>query len=301
MTGREPADNAASGSSNESMPTQSPVMRPPLDAQQLASLLDGRLDPHSRVEVLALLTASDSDREAFADAAAVLREIEESKPAIVRKRPLVPLVWLTAAAIAAIAIPALIARRSAPPTDDAGRLALSARIPAGWDASPWSSVRGGDAALSPASRAVRIGARITDLETAVRGGDTASARRTVADLAILGDSLPAPLVRALSELLAAADPAAAARVVMRQLPDSQYVNVGAWLEAARLAAASRDSIWLESDRTRVMVGRIEQLMSRSTQSRDALTRLRTALKRPAALDWGALEDSITELLRQFAS
>jgi hypothetical protein len=49
-----------------------------VDAERLAAFLDGRLDVREREALLAELAASDDTRDALADVAAVLRDLEEA-------------------------------------------------------------------------------------------------------------------------------------------------------------------------------------------------------------------------------
>jgi hypothetical protein len=48
---------------------------PRIDPERLAALLDDRLRPDERERLLDELTRADDDRDALADAAAVLREL----------------------------------------------------------------------------------------------------------------------------------------------------------------------------------------------------------------------------------
>jgi hypothetical protein len=58
-----------------------------VDAERVASLLDGRVRGAARDELLEQLLASDDDYHAFADAAAVLREAEPEKPHAEPRQP----------------------------------------------------------------------------------------------------------------------------------------------------------------------------------------------------------------------
>ncbi|HEV7591175.1 MAG TPA: hypothetical protein VGO40_23895, partial [Longimicrobium sp.] len=159
----------------------------PIDPERLGALLDGRLTGRERAELLARVAASDEGMEVFADALAVTDELEgedrraaeaAADPRVLPFRsPVRRPAWrpgprlALAASLAAVAVGVAawgIGRRGAV-SDDPGRYAaLLARpgLPAGWDAAPWTAARAAGEALAPRARAVRVGARITDLETA---------------------------------------------------------------------------------------------------------------------------------------
>lgn len=131
-----------------------------IDAEKLAALMDGRLGERERAEFLARLAASDEAVEVHADAAAAVSEAEAEEAKVL---PLAPPArragrwrnpgprWLAAAAIlAGVAVggPLLWTRVRAPAGEVPGRsftplVGVGIGLPAEWDDSPWTSVRGG--------------------------------------------------------------------------------------------------------------------------------------------------------------
>jgi hypothetical protein len=265
----------------------------PIDPERLGALLEGRLTERERGELLAQLAASGEALEDYADAVAVTDELEREDAAAARADdrvradgpaeadaprviPLRPSTrragwrarpWLAAAAsVAAVALGMAgweLARGRAAGEDDPGRYAaLLARpgLPAGWDAAPWTAARSPDETLDPHARAVRVGARITDLEAAAAAGDSLGARQAAADLGALLGALPAggPAASVYGELRRRAGEPAAALAPLRQrgrrtaarLAGEEGVALGAWAEGARLAAARRDEGFFRSDAAR---------------------------------------------------
>jgi len=118
-------------------------------------------------------------------------------------------------------------------------------LPAGWDSRPWQAAAGDSVKLSDLGRAVRVGAMLVDLEVAVRakGDQIAPVAR---DIVGLLSNVPAgaPIVAFLNE--AAMRPQMSSddmtfrlvrvRNAARRLLDKDFVVVGAWLEAGRLAS-----------------------------------------------------------------
>jgi len=190
---------------------------------------------------------------------------------------------------------------------DPGRYAalLGARgIPAGWDASPWTATRAADAPLAPRARAVRVGARITDLEAAAAARDAAGTRQAAADVAALLGSLPAagPAASLYDEVRRrAGEPAGALAPVLARgrgsaarLAGEDGVALGAWAEAARLAAARRDAAFFRSRETRAALDRAARAGALPGEARAAVERLRRA--GGGEPDWPALQRDATALL-----
>ncbi|HEY0152216.1 MAG TPA: hypothetical protein VGB92_09475 [Longimicrobium sp.] len=190
--------------------------------KRVAAFLDGRMDAHSREDMLVHLAESDEDREVAVGAAAILRQLEEEdaaaaleaaeappvqgegviplhtrqqpEPARELRRRAPVLQWLAAAAVlAGIALfsgRALEDRAAGEPVRIAARLEHGAEgLPAGWtEQRPWTSARGDDPGRAPtpgARRAssARAGAMLVDLSVAVEARDAAATRVLAAQLA----------------------------------------------------------------------------------------------------------------------
>ncbi len=171
--------------------------------------------------------------------------------------------------------------------------ARSAGLPAGWDGTPWRVTRGAGDPLTAEARAVRVGARVTDLELAAAAGDTAAARAVAADVAALLDEVPGG--GAAAAAYRALDAGAGAAALARARRDAALVAgeegfaFGAWLEAARVAAARRDAAFFRSGASRAALERLRG----STEGERVLAA--AAAREPAA--WPALGDALAALLR----
>lgn len=282
------------------------------DPERLAALLDGRLKGREREEAVGRLAASDEDFEAYADALAISAELNAEDeagvtPIAARQRRAPARRWLAMAAVlAAVALaPGLWTRFAA--RTDAARFAAEIEaggLPARWDASPWGTTRGGGDALSPESRAVRLGARLVDLELAVRGRSPAAAA-LASETALLLEGIPAsgPSATIYREIARrAGEPPEQLEPLLERgrdmvplLAGEERVELGAWAEAARIAAARGDRDFFESRATRSQVERTAGSNGLEPSARSALERIRAALESEPA-DLPAVEREATVLL-----
>jgi hypothetical protein len=295
-----------------------------IDAQTLAALMDGRLADPLRADLLARLAASPEALEVQADAAAVLGELEPDSgkvlplpaPASGLRRRL-PIGLAAAAVIAAISLGGPLiqeARWSSPPGSArflAPLLENGAVLPADFDLRPWTAVRGGGPEpLTPAARAARAGALGVDLEIAVWSRDT-TAPRLANELAVLLGGVPAgapvaTMYRVIAqragaapkEILPLLDRAAAAA---RELTAPDLYQLGAWGEAARIAAARRDVEFFRVRESRRALDWAARLPTLPDAARPAVERLQSRLQSPKAPDWAALNRDVAELLRVLGS
>lgn len=303
------------------------MTEPNLDPETLAAFIDGRLDPARRADVLARLTASEGDLEAFFDAvaasgiaasdaapelaprAAPIRSVASGRRLGLRR-------WGAGLAIAAVLLagPLVVARWRS--TSGAGADAMQAllqsapgaALPRGWDAQPWSATRGGSVPLASGATRIRLGARMADLALAVRGRDLAAARYAT-DVAALLDDIPAaaPIAGIYREIArrAAEPPGQAeplldeAAAAVRRLPDGALVELGTWLEAARVAAAAHDAAFFRSAVTRSTLGRASSPALIPTAARDAIDgAVRQATS--GSPEWGVVEQRLTDVLAALA-
>jgi hypothetical protein len=231
-----------------------------IDKERLAALIDGRLSASDRAAVLKELAASDPDTfAAIVDAAAVADDLagnSEKRSAVSplsisrsRKRPYRIAVGTAIAAglIAVVAIPRATRRDRQMPdfrTDFASMLTAPS-FPALTPAS--GTARGSADAKSDTAGAFRMGGLLTDLRLGSRGS---MRRRDVAmDLSELLRDTGQPAVSTLFAGIAVAPDGAATasdsaiatavRMVSPAGPESA-VAAGAWIEAARFAAATAD-------------------------------------------------------------
>jgi hypothetical protein len=265
-------------------------MREPMeDAEQIAALLDGRLDARQRAEVLARLGESEAAMEAFADAAAVVQAPRASHWRLAG-------LALAASVLLAVALISVLRSRQAI-SRDPGQFIASlppgiSGMPSGWNGTPWSVTRGEGEQLTAEARASRIGARLVDLDVASRSGDS-SASRIATDIASLLDPLPASapvaaIYRALSGSMSRGAQRdsllAIGRAAATDMAGADAVELGAWTEAARLAAAQHDSAFFRSAASREMLPRV-------------------GVRIPAAdraINWESAEDALTTRLEALA-
>ncbi|HTA73846.1 MAG TPA: hypothetical protein VK733_06220 [Gemmatimonadaceae bacterium] len=264
------------------------------DAERIAALLDGSLDARQRAEVLARLGQSQHALEAFVDAAAVLRETEG--PASVRPRRwrtiATPLALAAGIAIVAVLVPAIGRQRAPLGPDEPERFValLSSSpvvFPRDWNGTPWTTTRGALEPLSDTARAIRIGARLTDLALATTSGD--SAMYVIAgNVAMLLDPIPASAPLA-SRYRAATRPGEIPRgASAAQMAGQQMVDLGAWIEAARFAAMRGDSTFFQSTASVAIMHRIPLELPRAGPPGQPI-------------DWRALSRGLFDLLSRLGS
>jgi hypothetical protein len=310
------------------------VSEPKIDPEQLAALLDGRLDERQRAEVMARLAESPEAFEAYADAVAIVGEVERGSRADATvgtgagSTDVIPLKtsdrtpsrlrvarwqWLAAAAvIAGVAVLPLMRRAGGP---SAGELdpgtfveALSnedAGLPAGWNGRPWSTTRSAGDPLTAEARAVRIGAQLVDLELAVRAGDTAVVAEVAGEIAALLEPIPgsgpvASLFRGLSQQTAyrTEQPESLlerASEAATQLAGRDHVRLGALLEASRIAAARQDGGFFRSSETAAGLQTAAHLAPEAVV-RASLERIRGLVAGGAEPDWTEMTRAVTALL-----
>lgn len=301
-------------------------MTEPRDTNELAALLDGRLTGRDRERALARLAARDDDAEVFADAAAVLRELEAEEAehagpgtpvtplrprAPAWRRP--PTRWVALAAVLAgvLLTPYALSRSGSRggPGDFAALLAArDAGLPAGWtDYRPWRVTRGpGDPVLDN-GRAARLGALHVDLRLAV-------AARQAEQTEILCRQIEALLIATTAGSVAAepcreiagraGEPAAALLPLVREseesvaayLGDGAYFTLGAWTEAALLAARAAEAEFFAARRSRAALGRAAASPELTPATREALERVRARLAAGGEPDWPALRRELEALL-----
>lgn len=287
------------------------------DAERLAALLDGRLGERDRAELLARLGDPGEELDVLADAAAVTRELEDEDRAAgvvpitaVRRQRTMPANlwrWVAAAAAAAVLLAlapqAWRALRGGTLPDPTAMVALlddsTFTPPPDWDPHPGSQSLGVGADLARRRASVRFGARAVALQLAANTHDTAGVALAARDAArVLGDEhIQVSAIRydgiaerkaaTPGELAREAESAAASL-------DRGAVALGAWAEAARVAAQRHDPAFFQKELSReYLAGTARGLWP---DARSELTRVRGAAPQGGATDWQRLEDALEELL-----
>ncbi|MBV9772357.1 MAG: hypothetical protein JO040_00310 [Gemmatimonadetes bacterium] len=240
-------------------------------------------------------------------------------PEVHRTRPRVLRWAVLAAVLAGIAL--ITSRMPYPRTSIADEpVRLAARLehgaeglPAGWtEQRPWTSARGEDSGSAPSpgeqsARSARAGAMLVDLSVAVQALDTAATRvlasqlagrfdpqggrrgalREISDGAAAGPERLRPLIGEATERIA------------RRL-DGDALRLGAWTEAAGLAAARRDAGFFRDGETRRMLDQAERLTTGDPPARAAVRQVRLLLAADPP-KWEALAPALDSLARELAT
>jgi len=228
-----------------------------------------------------------------------------------------PVQWAVPLVVALALAAVWIARNRASAEIDPVRLALRADesrrgLPAGWPGSErWRPMRG-DAVAPPATqeeanaRAVQAGVMLVDLAVAARAGNPVVTKR----LAIRAVSRLDPEVGHGDPLWRIADhPGAPPESLERLLAkatdqlakhlDRGPMQVGAWAEAATIAANRHDAAFFEDGEKRAMLKRAERLAVRDPAARAAIVRVRlAAVESP---NWAELEAALRTLVNELGN
>lgn len=284
-----------------------------IDPERLAALMDGRVDDAERAALIARLASDPELLAIYADAVAA--SAEATAPALTvstatapRRRSAVRWIALAAGVVLLVGIPAIL-RRSASETSTFGDPAqfvalLSPRdrgLPSDWNGTPWSATRSISIVASPSARAVRVGARIVDLELSSRRPDSAAAL-IAGDLAALVGDMPGAAPIAVTYLKLASgqtvDSATltATRAATAALVGAAGVDLGAWVESARIAAAAGDTAFFTRDSA--LPARLKQISDPAATT--AITTIRSALRAPSGIDFATIRPALDALLRALA-
>lgn len=193
---------------------------------------------------------------------------------------------------------------------------LSARVdslPTGWISPTQSGGRGPAGSTSDDALAVYAGAMLVDISVAVQASDKARTRKLANQLSQRTDrgaSATAPLQRIVANpgaptnsLLALVDQATDRLVEQLEL-ERRPLELGAWIEAARLAAHrgnERDQAFFSQRTTRGMLRRAERVAGDDDAAREAVDRVRAALSAGSPPKWDSLKWELTELLTQLTN
>jgi ribosomal protein L12E/L44/L45/RPP1/RPP2 len=170
---------------------------------------------------------------------------------------------------------------------------------------PGESTRGEGASDASPESAAQAGAFLVRLSLAVQEGDSAATATLALQARERFDPRGARALRDIEER--AGDPPAELRPLLEEatgrLEDrlgADYLRVGAWTEAARLAALQRNAAFFRSADGESMLGFAEGLTDDDPR-REAVAAVRRQLPRDGRADWIALEASLDAMLKAFAS
>jgi hypothetical protein len=229
--------------------------------------------------------------------------------------PRLPVRWLALAAsvVGVVVISTLALPRRGSPGHEPRQLALGVdSLPKGWVSPTQSGGRGPAGSTTDDALAVYAGAMLVDISVAARAGDTARTRelaKVLSRRADPGASAAAPLERiaanpgAPTDLLLALVDEATDRLLATQL-ERRPLELGAWIEVARLAARrrdTRDEAFFRDPATDGMLGRAERVAGDDDAARAAVKSVREALPAGGPPQWDSLEQDLTPLLRELTN
>jgi hypothetical protein len=302
------------------------VKEPKQDDERLAALLEGRVQGGQREDMLAHIAAADDDYEVFAGTAGVLRALEEEDARAGRRVPIHSMrkggwrapgmrttALVTGTLVLLLALGLALRARDPSLGRTPQQLALAAvpdgqGLPVGWNPpTPSGGVRGAGRSADRGARAVLAGAMLVDLSVAVRARDTeripmlAERLNRHADRGVGGTALrriaaqPGAPADSLNALL----DQAADRLADRW--ERKPLQVGAWLEAARLAARRQDSTFFQDGASDGMLRRAKRLARGDQAALAAVKGVDAALPTGGTPPrWDALEESLRRLLSELS-
>jgi hypothetical protein len=284
------------------------VTKSSIDPERLAALIDGRLSGEDAALLRTQLESADDETlSAYADAVAVVSELDRDSRITIahvprRKRTSLWIGSAIAAGLAAILITRSVGDREPDAATAIHQFALGVPSEASAPGTPlWAPTRGGgEAAIGEPSGSFRVGVLLTDIEVALRH-DAAAARPLLAELA---SSLTAPgSARTVARLRAMASGPAipeadSTRALMSEstsLARMRDVRSAAWLEGLRLAANAGDVTYAYRPEAQAVLDGLSQGLS-DAGTRALADGLGQSIKGRAATA-ASLERQVTELLR----
>lgn len=320
------------------------MKEPRHDDERLSALLEGKLDERERRELLAYLAEADEDYEVFAEAAAVLHELEaagevideppvpagaeaaggqgeaeepegkvipfpEPKPEPFWKRPIVRV----AAVLAVLVVGYAVASRARGPASDPVRLAARLEeggrrgLPENLDdlRSPGLMRSGDPGTPADPGQAAYAGVLLTDLAVAVRAGDDQDVRDIAGQLRGF-DPGAAGSGGPLEELeTRAGDSPEALGPLVRQVTErlegrlgSDPLRLGAWAEAALLAADAHDAAFFRDGDGPALLRKAETLAAADPEAVGAVRGIRDATAGDAPPDWATVQGHAKTLIEE---
>jgi hypothetical protein len=316
------------------------VKEPRRDDERLSALLAGRLEGPERDELLAYLSTADEDLEVFAHTAAILREMDEEDaqdeganitaasppgrevpvPSMTRStrgRPRKTPRWAILTAIAGLV---LLWTLTWPPGGTPGVSPMQSAMniefagPAlPFDASrPYEGIPGGDDTRGEGNSgwtkesAAQAGAFLVRLSLAIEARDSAATATLARQVQERFDRQGGSALRKIAARAGA--PAAELQPLLAEeterlekRPDARYLRVGAWAEAARLAANQRDVAYFRSGDSADMIRLAERVTKDDPRARAALSAVQRELDAEREPNSTTLETHLIALLEAIAT
>lgn len=297
-----------------------------LDEEKLAALIDERLTESDRAALLSQIASSDEALSLLADAAAALGEVEgarEHQPGPAARPPMRLRAWYRRSSVWVALAAGVIgvglfqwARKDGGGigSDDPGRFAQSLQFRQGMEldvarSHPWSQVRGTQQ-IATMVAAVRVGAYVTDVQLALNeptSGSDSATTRLVAELTRLLDQTPggglgAQAYRALVTDSIRHKPGedATARAAASSI-DPDFVDLGAWAEAALIATHAHDAGFFQRAAGRQLLQRLLDGGRLTDATRPFVGRVTADLaSQTATIDWTQLQSNVEQMVRAIA-
>ena len=215
-------------------------------------------------------------------------------------------------AIAAIALALQYSKRSRTPEEPPTINSIVASLPAEanesreWRERPWPQFTSANQSVSRRGRAVRVGALLVELEVLAANGDSAAAKVAAQVGELFGDypngSATVAAYRALADVEAVADSAkrADAARAAETLAGVTEVRLGAWLEAARIAAVRNDTAFFSRPDTWSTLWIARGVAGEDANTRASVTVLSAYIAEPQR-DARRLSVALDALLRALAN
>ncbi|HST58229.1 MAG TPA: hypothetical protein VLK84_06075 [Longimicrobium sp.] len=308
------------------------MKEPRPDDERLSALLGGRLKGQQRDELLTHLAANEEDYEVFVDTADILREAREetaqaeepgaladppprrelSPPSVTKSlrgwSRRTPRWAVISTVLVGLVVAGVFELRSgaaatAGPVDLVAHLEDAGRPPAGWtDGREFPPVRGEGSVSDDPVAAAQAGVFLVRLAVAVQARDA----ETTATLAAQTQRFDDQGVGALKQIESQADaPSATLMPLVEQVTERleevlgrDYLRLGAWTEAASLAARSRDEAFFRSAETRKTLRSAERLTRGDSGAWGAVEAVRAALPSEGPPRWSELDGSLTKLFTE---
>ncbi|WP_420128553.1 hypothetical protein [Longimicrobium sp.] len=226
-----------------------------------------------------------------------------------------PARWVALAAVLAgvLLVPLALSRSGSRDPGDFATLLTSrdAGLPTDdWvDRPRWPVNRGGGTTAADLPRSAKLGALQVDLEVAAAAGEGEQTSLVTGRMIDLLDDVAGsgPLVAAYGDIRSrAAEPGetlvpavAEARESLASYVDEDYFNLGAWAEAAGIAAERRDAEFFHARASRKLLDRAASLPALEGEAQAAIQAIRAAAE-PEQPDWPVLKTQTIQLLQQIA-
>ncbi|HLM68788.1 MAG TPA: hypothetical protein VK358_14710 [Longimicrobium sp.] len=308
------------------------MKEPRPDDERLSALLDGRLKGQQRDELLAYLAANEEDYDVFVDTADILREAREenaqaeepgeladppprrelSPPSVTKSTRGWPRRTPRWAVISTVLVGLVVvgvftsragAAGTAGPVDLVARLEHAGSPPAGWmDGRSPRAWRGTGTGGDNRAAAARAGVFLVRLAVAVQARDSKTTGDLAAQMQRFDRSGGTVLRQIVSQAGASPDTlmplVEQATERLEEVLDRDYLRLGAWTEAASLAARTHDEAFFRSAETRKSLRRAERLTREDQRTRGAVEAVRASLPAEGPPRWNELNSSLTMLFTE---